>query len=1671
MRHTRFCINLLLLFVPLSVLVIGSWLLTRRVFEYLNTQSRLAGVLSTEATRALGRRVHVGDAVITGNLWGLSARNRIDLRNVMIADAADAGAPFARAERIVVVYNLAQLLFPPDPAAPYVDEVQLAGPEALIARDARGRWNFETLLRPKTAPGRPFADRIAFQEGLLHYADRTFPHPEGVPVRPLALNLQHLAGVVLFRPDRSVAFQADGAVGPAVVRNFHALGVVEPAPGMLDIRLTASAVSLPFLGERLISPARGHVFTGKADLDVGLVLPISARAAGSTAVSWQDMQLSGQLQVTGLSGSSPEIGEPVQEAHGRLRFDGGALSGRLAGRYAGAGIDLTGEMTGLDLHDLAGRRNPPAVALRGTLRTVDLGRALRALRLDRRLTQSPEVQSDLRKIKGYGDVQFQLGGTAYDPTTHITAQLSSLEWASYRARNVRLISLWANRRISADIRGSYARGDAIVRANVDLDSIGAFRLEACGAGLELAEAGLPTKEPLQGTGRLDLVMQGRRGHIPRTRAQIELTDVRFRAQSLAHVTARAETVGRALVISDLRAEDEKGIALAQGEVDLRNNRVHGVVDAVNLDIKALSEVLRPAGRPAESAARSTVVDGQGSLHGTLGGTLDNPILTGTARVEALQIGQSGLDSLTAQFDLSRDRLSIREGRAERYTGAALFSGAASDPFSEHPMLDLTFRADNVNAADLLMVTGVDTGDLQLTGNLFTGDVHLQGPIDRLTIQQPFTVRLDQGYLNGLPLGQALAQAVYGPDGLQIREAHADFADGALTARGTVGADGALDLTLEATGMDIETLALALPFEDTPEVGGTLARVQLNVQGKAASPRITGTLSAGRLTYEGSEIGDLQGSLRYADRLVTLENLRLTDVLQTETGRGRIDIARLDYDVDNHTVRATGSLSNVSLSRVRALFLESGYARTETGQRALDYLARTSDAFVGDVEASFSLQGTTSKPVLDLRWSGSSLQIAGYSVTALAGSARVTPTGILSPWPPDSTDRVRLETPDGLIVARRLNIVYDGSILADIDASNANLTFLQNLIRPEDAQNPARRLSGIGDLGLVITGATKSPEVEASLNLRNLIYGGQPIDRVDVDTITINKDQDGRLRGSLRLVKNDPKLGTPYEGRAGGSIGFSWSPPFIPSDAPLDITATVVEQPLQIVSALAPFFATLLADASPRAHPGETAMPASRSVASAGSPGRAARLGAAQPSASQRAGSAEEGGLVESEGTISVAARVQGTRSDPSLSGSLQVRASRLRIDGLATGLRDVVGDFALQGDRLEARSFSALSQIQRRTGAPVAGGPIRIVGGISLGLSPNTPPDAGGLRLTAENLRFDENPLPALRSGSVRGVGELDLRLTGTLRDPELGGTLTVHDAEARLPSEFGGVGGVAASLPDIARLNLRVRLDRRVRVLASGLNARTEGNLFLTGRLSDPRLQGNLTLPEGQLTLSTTRFVLRPGSAIVLRYPVYEEGLRRTPSLGVNVNLTAHGNLTATSIYGTRQRYRVTLYARGPLTGAAVDRPTGESPLSISFATDPPDLATSQVALSQRVLGALGGADVLSQFGRTPGRALTAELATLMNDALLPGVFERAAAQTGFEEIALTYDPVQRLNLTLSRNLFGPLYVTYIRSLSADREIYSLKTSLRFRNRYQVSYQIDEQRTQRLLLEGVWKF
>lgn len=497
------------------------------------------------------------------------------------------------------------------------------------------------------------------------------------------------------------------------------------------------------------------------------------------------------------------------------------------------------------------------------------------------------------------------------------------------------------------------------------------------------------------------------------------------------------------------------------------------------------------------------------------------------------------------------------------------------------------------------------------------------------------------------------------------------------------------------------------------------------------------------------------------------------------------------------------------------------------------------------------------------------------------------------------------------------------------------------------------------------------------------------------------------------------------------------------------------------------------------------------------------------------------------GTIVADFTWQGTRKDPAIQGNVVVDADHLRVARMTTQLKNLRADLVFTGDTLSVREFTAQTQvINPRTGVPIRTSdsrtPIRITGEIPLRANVVTrprlqvwPPRIVGsqLHVTGAGLRFAEAPLPIIDSGRlVADDVSADLNIGGTLFRPVVLGSVSIAQADFRAPDALKiksrpGASFVAPIFDMTFTVGSNVRISSAQ--LAATVHTEPESPVILRGDVTDRDtilVNGNLIIDKGTLNLPTARFAVQRGGTVSLRYPSYDfsgsvAGALTDPTLGINVDLTALTRLTAASVNGARKRYTITVDAKGPINTSAPLRLGdaaaagvglfGERSLHLTFKTDPNDLALTSQGLQQRIVGLLGGQEAIeSIFSRSPdvGRLLRTQLTESLSNAFLPELFERLGIgqALGLEEFSIDINQLNAFTLTVTRQLFGPLYATYTRRLSGTNGSgaattptdfgWEFKLSYRFpvtllRTNLQFSYTADDQRTNAYLLEGVFKF
>jgi hypothetical protein len=1761
MRRLRFCLNLVLILAPVGLILLFAGLLMRRVWIYLNSGPRLAGVLSVEATRALGREVRIKSVVFRSNPWSLLP-NRVELGGISIAQGVgSASPPLVQADSIVIWYNLRQTLFSRDLQVPLVNEVQLSAPKVAVSRDASGQWNFAQLIKPSTGVSRPFANKISFQRGTVLYSDDDLPHMAGVPRRPLKTTVGDLSGVVLIRAGQSVAFDVEGNGDHALVRDFHVTGTALPKPLRLTTHLTAHGLGFPQIASRLLPPAKGAVVHGSGDVDL-MLLYQSEPSATTSAADLNALDYSGTVAFNGVSIASPRIAVPVTNLSGQLTVVADSALGNLAGSFDGMNFDLQGRV--IDLRNAfptpGSKTNVgPRLALRGSLRDGDYSKIVHAINLESALARlDPKPRADIMNAAARGSLNFRVVGPWFDPTAAVSGRLQLARYDRYRGDDIDLRAFYAHRTVDADARGKFAHGNAFVRGHVVADPTGLFQIEAHGRQMHLSALDKITGLRIGGLGNLDFAIQGQRHLTPSISAQAEVSDLTYRNQKLRSVYGYAATVGDPLIVwgrfppdssarkklrlETLRVEDGKGFALGNGTLDLHTQQLALNLEADELDLGAIARTARngtaqiggpfsnvpPAGDVHGGDAVSEPnfdldsLQGVGYLRVHIGGKLKQPTVSGRLNAFAIQAGKAGLDTVTADFSLDRNSLTVNQAVAQRYPGTVKASGHISNLRSRDPKLDLTAELDNVDVADLLDVTGLlpntDTparnrSPYVVTGRLFADPISVTGSVRQPILQKPMTVRLESAAVNNLRLPLASAEVTYDSAGLHLLQSRADVAGGNLYATGTVG-DRYLDLVISGKGIGLQSLATALPDLATSDIQvqtapaalafqphdiqGTLG-FQTRVVGPLHEPRVSGSLTIADLGYRDFVLGTVQARAQFADGRVSVLDAGVTEPQTAQARPGVIRVSNLAYNVNKKTIVGTLQWDNIRLQRLGDLYTSAALADTTlAGQRNPD-LDNVAHTLQGVMSGTLQLTGTTAVPTVDLTWNAHDIVVKQQAITSVTGSALLDPHHLVAPAPDHANMPLRIDSPDAKIVANKVDVAYDravngkveyGDVNADVNAYNVNLTLIRNWLpaktrKPEPLLDFARQLTGTGDvLGFSVHGKTDSPIIDASANFTNLGYNGFTVDRINLSRATIAEPEIEIQDIELTKTNGDGDPNGPkfIAKVTNGKIGFHWKSPNVADDAPIEIDADVPQQDLNVLSV---FGATTSAN---------------------GKQGIFA---------------------TDNSGSFEAHAHLSRVKHQWQPVGTLKLMADRLHLESAHTGLRNVAAQLDFKQDTVTA-SGTAQSYIYD----PALPENKRVGDTITLGgsLPVNTPeiPSDTAITLNAPDIKFDENPVPGTASPGVRGSGSLRgdasirLALKRSFSQPLVQGNIDISNTTFVQPRQFGGAGGGAFALPINPELDLTLNLDKNVRFNSSFLNARIDGAARLTGKLFKKtpefsvlsgqgsaaddtditevtgvpesitngqsageesllsanniglNFRGDFTVRDGRLSLPTARFnLLPPGTqapgTLAVRYPDFDPSQPGQPVLGYEVNVAAETYLDLPS-YNTisgRKRYRVTAIARGR---PVIDPVTGQSRLTLNFQTDPPDFSGNQQELQQRIAGVLGG-DALQGIGRNPGQVITQQLTSVLSNSVIPGIFDRPAGWLGLDQLALNYDPVQHLNLIVSRRIFGPLYLTYDRSFGGTYEMYNLKASFRFSDRYQLSYDTDDQNTQRVLIEGVWRF
>ncbi|CCW36044.1 hypothetical protein CTKA_01858 [Chthonomonas calidirosea] len=1684
MRYVRRLLNGLLLLLPAGLVLVGGIFGVRRWTAFLLSDQNLARILSNQATQALGRPVRVGRVHFQYSPFRLTA-NRVSLYQVFVAASPHTSSvPLATAAKVSLSYDLATLLFSHDLQTPYVRQIQLTDPFLFVARNRSGLWNFSQLLKPKKKPGRPLTRHIFIANGTLRYSDSALLSPRTAAVHAI---LTHINGTIALLPNGTFGLDLSGVGRQGLQGTLHSTLLLQPNQ-VLTLQIDGKGLHLPAIAQQLLPGRIGQVMDGQADLHADLLLaPHPLMAAWVIGKHW--MQLEGHLHLYNTAFQPAHLGAPITGLQADLTLLPTLCQGTVKARFAGSPIAMSGSVANLTqpfqnlVADVEGDSQ--------NLHFAQLWSQLRYLPWFQ--TLSPQVRSLLPRLNATSpSLHFALVGPLNHPVAQLQGSLNDLNYRNITAGPLQLKAFYADNRLTTDLHGALAHGQIALRVNAITSPKLALVGQAHAQDLRLQTLGSLLHQPMEGTVKADVAFRIQNGHEPQFNTQVELNNFRSKGRRIALAYLRAQGTPQQVFVRNLRLEDDMGIALAHGLVDIAHQKLNLRLVADEVDIGGLWRELtqaKPTRAPlfteessGSTSSSSALFDlaqlkGVGYLRAHIGGSFHQPQVTGVLNAFSIQAGRLGFDRISAGFQLTPNSLQIVRGLAEQYPGELTLRGTVSGLQSHDPGIALVAAVRHVDVADLLEQLGA-SNSLQkasirpdsIVGSLESSEIDVGGTLHDLHLLHPVTFSVQHASLNGVAIPNAEATLFYtSHQGFQLQNAQITAANGQIVAHGTLTPDHQMHLVLIGDSLSIPDLAAMLTGKPYADLTGSIGFFS-QIQGPLNNLEATANLNGANLAYRGDPLGQITSQWNYQKDRIQVSQLTFlpTDSATSSTPNSEsteaITVHNATYDLKSQQISGSVEWNQLQLARFLRLLGASPLAQTASGQRVLTYLRSFNPPLQGSFSGTAQLTGTADSPVADIRFRLAQIQLGNNIIPSVEGSGRLTKEALVMPLPQSTAPALTLNSPEATLFARQINVAFHGPIQGDLSLYNFDLGRLTGWLPTEYSSQEATsssallqtlsQLKGKADLFVVASGTTKAPILDISADAKNVLlhtsFRDFRVDSIDISHLRIAEPRAvlDPVTVSIAVAGADSQP-EQFETEFSGSVDFSWKPPFLSNTAALDFTARVPQQKIALLRVFAPGLA------------------------------------------------------LDTDGVFSLSAHITNTVQSPNVNGALDIQADRLRIGYLdptsqkphylRTGLRNLAGSLLFNGSQIQvSNDFRAETALfDSKTGAvlPNTVHPVNLFGAL-----PITQQSATGITLQAGDIIFDESPIPGFRSGTVRGEARVLLQLAGSLTKPELQGDVYLSNALAVPPSDVGGTGTGGFVIPIVHRFQIALHLDRNVQLSASALSARVSGTILVSGvpqraaniaPLEEPsltgassnlavQLNGTLDILEGRLNLPTARFTILPPGRITLSYPTQDPEQPNVPILGIDVNLRAQTNMTlaAPGTFSGEKRYRVIVNAQGPITGNVFDPVTQRSRLRLSFQTDPPDFVGDQQLLEQRFLAALGG-PVLSQntFGLNPTQLFTQQLTSLVAGAVLPTIFEQPAHVLGFEELALNYDPFQRLNLVISRHLFGPIYFTYTRTLVNAHIQETFRASFRFSRRFQLTFQQDEQGIKSLLLEGISQF
>ncbi len=642
--------------------------------------SNLQGVASYLATQALGQNVKIGKVQFN------PFREEISLNNIEVQSTSPSLPPLVTMDKLSLKFNLPSLLMGKN-FLQSVEKVEIDKLGFHLFCNERGRWELPhpkpTKLPKGVLPSFPIEIRVI--DGK--FRDSFFSKQEW--------RMKGRGRITLGKGTTAFLIQGEVNDSPLVIRGENRQGITR-----LNLALKSLRFSLPqargIISTSLILQLRGGkvLWEAQANLQDASIthrmLPFGVLNCSFNFLGNQDVCRVSKLKVSTNNGIYFKEGEGVFSLH-----------------------------------------KPPAIQVEGILE----GKASSIVALFKTLEEG-------KLPKGRGDfplrVELKVTGELAQPIVEARITVTKAYFRGLSIDNNEVTVRYFKDKLEIREGESHFGGGKLkYRGLVDLRDKG-YIFEGEGNNIDFTRIPNNIKQEVKLTlgleefpqGKLQTIIfwsKGRKGETPSFEAEALLSQFKYVKVLEENIYIALGYDNGILKIEKLGAEDDKGVFAFAGEVDIKERKIEGDLEGMDLDMGRIAQLFGVEGSKGFAYVR-----------GKIKGTFSEPKFEGGIEVFDIGYGTHDVDHLFCQFEGERERLIVSqlnftkgmgEGRAQGEiswtTGSIRLQGEV-----HNLLLSQVFYPDLVEA-------GVGEGNFVIEGSLQSPRLELQGEAREIIIKDNY----------------------------------------------------------------------------------------------------------------------------------------------------------------------------------------------------------------------------------------------------------------------------------------------------------------------------------------------------------------------------------------------------------------------------------------------------------------------------------------------------------------------------------------------------------------------------------------------------------------------------------------------------------------------------------------------------------------------------------------------------------------------------------------------------------------------------------------------------------------------------------------------------------------------------------------------------------------------